>query len=121
VLKVSFAEGLTAERLRNNFSSIELMLDAMLDYGYPLITQKFVLESIIKPSGVIEKIEESLLGRHNMHKDQFQVLDKFVEQCADVRDHSQYRITDIRGDEEVFFDVIEYLDCVIDKYRSLRV
>ena len=74
VLKASFADGLTAEKARNNFSSIELMLDALLDYGFPFITQKFVLESMVRPSGMIEKIEESLLGRHNIQKDQFLVF-----------------------------------------------
>jgi len=70
VLKASFTEGVTAEKLRNNFSSIEMMLDALLDYGFPLITQKFILESLVKPSGVMEKIEESLLGRSTVKRDQ---------------------------------------------------
>jgi AP-3 complex subunit mu len=42
------------------------MLDSFLDYGYPLIPQKFVLESIAKPSGVMEKIEEVIVGRQNI-------------------------------------------------------
>jgi AP-3 complex subunit mu len=41
------------------------MLDAFLDYGYPMITQKYVLEQIVKPAGVIEKIEQVIVGRNN--------------------------------------------------------
>lgn len=33
-----------------------------------------------------------------------------------MRDYAQYRISDNKGDEEVLFDVIEYLDVVLDKY-----
>lgn len=32
-----------------------------------------------------------------------------------MREHTQYRINEIKGEEEVYFDVIEYLDLVIDK------
>lgn len=38
VLKGSYSDGITAEKLKSNFYSVELMLDTFLDYGYPLIT-----------------------------------------------------------------------------------
>lgn len=39
------------------------MLDHFLDNGFPFIAQKFVLESLSKPSGVIDKIEEVIVGK----------------------------------------------------------
>lgn len=57
---------MSAEKLRANLSGLEIMLDALLEYGYPLITQKHVLESVVKPSGMIEKFEEAIVGRHNV-------------------------------------------------------
>ena len=62
-------QGLSAERLKSNFSGVELMLDSFLDYGYPLIPQKFVLESIVKPGSVMEKIEQAIVGRNNIQRD----------------------------------------------------
>lgn len=38
---------------------------------------------------------------------------------SDVHEYAQHRISEIKGDEEILFDVIEYLDCVIDKYYNL--
>jgi len=64
----------------------------------------------------MEKIEEAIVGRHNIQKDQKQVLDLFIDSVSDVHDYAQHRISEIKGDEEILFDVIEYLDCVIDKY-----
>lgn len=91
------------------------MLDALLDYGYPMIVQKHVLESVVKPSGVMEKIEEAIVGRQNVQRENSSLLDKYIEGQADVREHSAYRISEIKGEEEVYFDVVEYLDIVIDK------
>lgn len=69
VLKGAYSDNFSAERLKANASQIELMLDSFMDYGIPLIPQKFVLESIAKPSGMMEKIEEAIVGRRNVQKD----------------------------------------------------
>ena len=37
VLKGSYADGVSAEKIKANFASVELMLDSFLDYGLPLI------------------------------------------------------------------------------------
>ncbi len=69
----------------------------------------------MKPHGVMDKIEETIVGRSGLSKDNSQILEKYVECVSDVKDYSIWRIPDIKSNEELFFDVIEYYDCVIDK------
>ncbi|CAD8112881.1 unnamed protein product [Paramecium primaurelia] len=120
VLKASFPNE-SSEKLKQNLHSIGIMLDSIFDYGYPQITQKHVLESIVKPGGIIEKIEEKIIGRQNVQKETVSLLEKYIDGQADVREHSQYRLPEIKGEEEVYFDVIEFLDCVFDKNGRILI
>eukprot|EP01016_Furgasonia_blochmanni_P011725 TRINITY_DN1542_c0_g1_i10.p1 TRINITY_DN1542_c0_g1~~TRINITY_DN1542_c0_g1_i10.p1 ORF type:complete len:333 (-),score=126.57 TRINITY_DN1542_c0_g1_i10:135-1133(-) len=95
------------------------MLDSYLDYGYPVINQRFVLESLIKPEGVFDKIEEVIVGRNQHLKENTGVLEKFVDTISDQRDYSLFRTTTSHISEEVLFDVIEYVDCVMDKNGNI--
>jgi molybdopterin/thiamine biosynthesis adenylyltransferase len=54
-----------------------------------------------------------------VQKDNLHVLEKYIDAQADIREHSSYRILETKGEEEVLFDLIEYLDCVIDKLNNL--
>ena len=74
---------------------------------------------MVKPHGVMDKIEETFVGRSGLSKDNSQVLEKYVESVSDIKDYSVWRIPDLKCSEELFFDVIEYYDCVIDKYEFL--
>ena len=47
-----------------------------------------MLESIIKPGGIIEKIEEKIIGRQNVQKETVSLLEKYIDGQADVREHS---------------------------------
>lgn len=49
------------------------------------------------------------------------LLEKYIDGQADVREHSQYRLPEIKGEEEVYFDVIEFLDCVFDKNGRILI
>ena len=91
------------------------MLDHYLDYGFPLITQKYILESMIKPYKMIDKLEETFVGKNSHAKDNIQFLEKYVEAVSDVKPYSIWRISDYKASEELYFDVIEYIDCILDK------
>lgn len=43
------------DKMKDNFSSLTLVLDTMIDYGYPLITEKSVLIKMLQKSGVLDK------------------------------------------------------------------
>lgn len=91
------------------------MIDHYLDFGFPLITQKYVLESMIRPYKMIDKLEETIVGINSHGKDNIQILEKYAEAISDVKPHAIWRISDYKASEEIFFDVVEYIDCIIDR------
>ena len=95
------------------------MLDHFLDHGFPLITQRYVLESMIKPYKMMDKIEEALVGKNPHSKENSQILEKYVEGVSDIKQYATWRINDYKASEEIFFDVIEYIDCIMEKYFFL--
>ncbi|CAD8190721.1 unnamed protein product [Paramecium octaurelia] len=114
VIKASFPNE-SSEILKQNLPQIVIMLDTLFDYGYPQITQRYILESIAKPTSLIQKIKEKIIGRQNFQKETVSVLENYIEGQEDMREYCQYRIPEIKGQEQVYFDVIEYLNCVFDK------
>jgi len=65
------------------------MLDHLLDFGFPLITQKFVLESMVKPPNLSEKLGGVFMGTTASNKSGELVLEKYVEAVADFKDFSK--------------------------------
>lgn len=47
-----------------------------------------MLESVIRPGGLIEKIEERIIGRQNVQKETVSLLEKYIDAQADIREHS---------------------------------
>ena len=48
-------EAFGLDKMRDNFSALTLVLDTMIDYGFPLITEKSILISMLEKSGVLHK------------------------------------------------------------------
>jgi hypothetical protein len=55
-------EAVGLDKMKDNFSSLTLVLDTMLDYGYPAITEKSVLVSMLQKSGVLDKAQNAIYG-----------------------------------------------------------
>jgi len=139
IMKNAYNGHISSEKIRNNFSAIlvvniknfmiyllysikiKKMLDHFMDYGFPLISQKFVLESMIKPFKMMDKIEEALVGKNQHSKENSQILEKYVEGISDVKPYATWRINDYKASEEIFFDVIEYIDCIMEKFNLFSI
>lgn len=91
------------------------MLDHFLDHGFPLITQRYVLESMIKPHNMFDKIGEAIIGKNQLSKESSAILEKYVEGISDIKPYAIWRVNDYKATEEIFFDVIEYIDCMMEK------
>ncbi|EGR29171.1 hypothetical protein IMG5_161480 [Ichthyophthirius multifiliis] len=118
VLKSTFKDILNSEKLRNNFSSLTITLDHFLEQGVPLITQKFVLESLLQPQGFLDKIEEVVIGQNQHWQENFKALEHYVNGLSDLTYNQINRVENIRYKEELLFDIIEYYDCIIDKQSN---
>ncbi len=87
-------------------------MDHMFDAGYPLLTEKFIMEHILKKDEVIEKIENSLISPTKSRK--IESVEKFVETMSDIREENWYT-PNASTNDEILFDIVEYLDCVMEK------
>lgn len=48
-------ESFGLDKMRDNFSSLTLVLDTMIDFGFPLITEKSILISMLEKADIIHK------------------------------------------------------------------
>ena len=86
----------------------------MFDYGFPLVHNKYALQCMIRPEGALDKLEKTIIGRSQKNKTDMEPLKKYVDNLSDMKPYTQYRIPDIKVQNEVLFDVVEYLDYVMD-------
>jgi hypothetical protein len=88
------------------------VFDHIFDGGFDLISDKFVMEQLIRKEEIIEKIENSLTNP--LRNKRVEPLDKYTESMGDIRENNWYynggSVTN-----EILFDIVEYLDCIIDK------
>ena len=56
-------EALGLDKIRDNFSSLMIILDAMIDGGYPAVTEKPVLIQMLQKSGVLDKAQNVIYGQ----------------------------------------------------------
>ncbi|KAL4464049.1 hypothetical protein ABPG74_005986 [Tetrahymena malaccensis] len=120
ILKNTYKDILNSEKLKSNFSSLLIMLDHFMEKGQPLITQKQVLESLVQPQGVLDKIEEVVIGQNQHQNENFKVLEKYIDGLNDVKDNHLHRIKDLKCREEILFDVVEFVDSIIDRYQLIH-
>lgn len=48
-------ESVGLDKMRDNFSSLALVLDTLIDHGFPLITEKSILISMLEKSDLLNK------------------------------------------------------------------
>ena len=48
-------EAVGLDKMRDNFSALTIVLDSMMDYGFPLITQKSILVSMLEKTALLNK------------------------------------------------------------------
>jgi len=120
------------DSLRQNFSTVYLLLDEMIDSGLPFTTELNSLESIIAPPSAIGKLAQVVSGSSS------QVLSDVppdqvggsggtmgaITSALGVGTHSQIgsassevwwrRQNVVYASNEVYVDIVERLDCICD-------
>lgn len=48
-------ESFGLDKITEHFSSLALVLDSMLDYGFPLITEKSILITMLEKADILHK------------------------------------------------------------------
>ena len=50
------------DKMVDNFTSLTLLVDALLDYGFPLVTEKSILVNMLEGSGILNKAQDAITG-----------------------------------------------------------
>ncbi|VDK50779.1 unnamed protein product [Cylicostephanus goldi] len=83
-----------------------MLLDEMLDNGYPLVTELNILQDLIKPPNFLRSIANQVTGRTN-HSETLP-----TGQLSNI----PWRRQGVKyTNNEAYFDVIEEIDAIIDK------
>lgn len=94
------------DTLRQNFSTVYLLLDEMIDSGLPFTTDRNSLEAIIAPSTAISKVVQAVSGNSS------QVL-------SDVPPETKSQVwwrrqNVVYASNEIYIDTVESIDCIVD-------
>merc|ERR1711871_85512 len=98
------------EVVKENFVLLYQLLDEMMDNGFPLTTEPNILKSMILPPTTLGKMAKSIsMGSSNV--------------VADLPDGTLSNVPWRKGGvkystNEIYFDVIEEIDCIIDANGS---
>ncbi|CEF62477.1 AP-3 complex subunit mu-2 [Strongyloides ratti] len=96
--------------IKENIVIVFELLDEMLDNGFPLATELNILQELIKPPNFFRNITNTVTGKTN-------ISEKLpIGQLSNV----PWRRADVKyNNNETYFDVIEEIDCIIDKHGSI--
>lgn len=94
---------LSETTLRDNFSVVYQLLEEVIHNGYPLTTEMHVLEKLVAPQTLQNKLRTAL-----------DVLPKAKNRPFGIRSVPWRDSSTKHPLSEIFLDVVEQLDCVID-------
>uniref|UniRef100_A0AC35UDW9 MHD domain-containing protein n=1 Tax=Rhabditophanes sp. KR3021 TaxID=114890 RepID=A0AC35UDW9_9BILA len=95
--------------IKENIVIVFELLDEMLDNGFPLATELNILQELIKPPTFLRTFANQVTGKTNVSE----TLP--TGQLSNV----PWRRADVKySNNEAYFDVIEEIDCIIDKQGS---
>lgn len=119
------------DSLRQNFSTVYLLLDEMIDSGYPFNTEMNTLESIIAPATTLTKVVSAVAGSNATilsdvqpnTKEQNTALAGIcnaigVNQATSIGGASAevwWRRQNVQyASNEIYVDIVERIDCIFD-------
>jgi hypothetical protein len=110
----AFDNNLSAEILRENIIDIMLMIDQYLISGVPVLNDVNVMSSLIAPYKLTDKITEKLVGKAKDYETR--TLSNFISQLQTSYDGYKYLDENVRGNYEILFHFIDYLELTCDRY-----
>ena len=110
----AFDNNVSAEIIRENIIDITLMVDQYLICGVPVLNDVNVLSSLIAPYNLTDKITEKLVGKAKDYETK--TLTNFFSQLQTSYDGYKYLDENVRGNYEILFHFIDYLELICDRY-----
>jgi AP-3 complex subunit mu len=102
---VEYLGSVNEGRLKENFTTVYQLLDEMMDNGLPFTTEPNILREMIKPPNVIISVIQGVTGQSH-------VSDILPDGTLT---NIPWRKMGVKyTNNEIFFDIIEEIDCIID-------
>jgi len=99
--------GVSEARLKENFTTVYQLLDEMMDNGVPFTTEPNILREMIKAPNVIADVFQNVTGLG-----EGQISDVLPDGTLT---NVPWRKMGVKyANNEIFFDIIEEMDCIID-------
>ncbi|CAI8055936.1 AP-3 complex subunit mu-1 [Geodia barretti] len=96
-------------KIKENYVTVYELLEEMLDNGYPLATESNVLKELIKPPSLVRSVVHTITGESKLANVSSTLP---TGQLSNV----PWRRTGVKyANNEIFLDLIEELDVIIDK------
>lgn len=119
--------GVNEDNLRQNFSTVYLLLDEMIDTGLPFTTEQNSLESIIAPTTAVGKVMQAVAGSSQVLSDVPPLTDPgtfgAITSALGAATHTQigsassevwWRRQNVAyASNEVYVDIVESVDCIV--------
>ncbi|GMH70748.1 hypothetical protein TrST_g2600 [Triparma strigata] len=99
-----FGKPIDEELVKENFSTIYMLLEEMNDYGNPLTTEPNALQSLITPPTLLSKITQTLTGSASHPQN----LDSGTTSNMPWRRSNVSHPTN-----EIYVDLVEEIDCIL--------
>lgn len=114
----------------DNFSSLTLVLDALLDYGFPLITEKSIMISMLEKADILHKAQDAITGaasskvssilsnaitQVNNNPDSLWRYNQSAESGTDGGNNSQTDQSTTGYVKDCYLDLIEYADTIFNE------
>jgi AP-3 complex subunit mu len=100
----------TPSALTNNFSSAYALLEEMLDNGYPMISEPNALTTLIAPPSLSGGVSALFTGKSA-------VSDTIGEGAMSIIPWRRSGVA--YASNEIFFDVVEEIDCIVESNGTL--
>ena len=103
---VEYFSKATESSLKQNFATIYQLLDEILDYGYPYITEPNALTSLIAPPTLAQKMVSAVTGQSGVSQ----------KIGGGMLTNMPWRKGGIKyTNNEIYFDIIEEVNTILDK------
>jgi AP-3 complex subunit mu len=102
-LFVDYFGSISAQILKDHFSVVYQLLEEWIDYGSPYITEKAILKQLVPPPSLLSTVMNAVQFSTNP------TPTGMVSACPWRNIGIQY------AHNEIFFDIVEELDCILDK------
>lgn len=101
-----YFSGCSESIIKDQIVVVYELLEEMLDNGFPLATESNVLKELIKPPSIVRSVVNTVTGGSNVSS----------ELPTGSLSNVPWRRTGVKyANNEIYFDVIEEIDCIIDK------